>query len=266
MPPCKLWRGCWSGLFSDSNDMNKKKWILLAAALCMMAIAAGLLTKLRANQRLGTPAIRTSAIPGSIRLKVDLPARVLDYTGQFREPDQLTTNTLPSDTSFGDCLYVATNQPPIQMAVVLMGSDRTSIHKTEFCLEGQGWRIDREASQETTIRIDRPHPYDLPVMKWIATHEGRTEHPGPLRGVYVAWFVAADDEITQRPWQRMWWMARDLLQSGVLQRWALVSYFTVCEPGQEDATYEHLKKFIAASVPEFQLVPRADGTTVAARP
>lgn len=246
--------------------MNKKKWLLLAAALGLMGVAAGLLTMLRANQRLGLPAVKTSAIPGSIRLQVDLPERVLDYGSESRPPDQLTTNTLPPDTSFGTRLYTASNQLPVQVSVVLMGSDRTSIHKTEFCLEGQGWRIDRQASKETTIRIDRPHPYDLPVMKYIANHEASGDRPGPLRAVYVCWFVAADDEFTSSTNQRMWWMARDLLRSGVLQRWALVSYFTVCAPGQEDAAYKHLEKFIAASVPEFQLVPRSDGTTVAARP
>jgi len=64
----------------------------------------------------------------------------------------------------------------------------------------------------------------------------------------------------------MWWMARDLFHTGVLQRWTSVSCLSACLPGQEDATFERMKKFIAASVPEFQLVPRPKGATVAARP
>jgi hypothetical protein len=47
-----------------------------------------------------------------------------------------------------------------------------------------------------------------------------------------------------------------MLRAGVLQRWAMISYFTACAPGQEDAAFERLKKLIAASAPEFQLVPR----------
>ena len=43
--------------------------------------------------------------------------------------------------------------------------------------------------------------------------------------------------------------------TGVLQRWAYVSYFSVCEPGQEDATFARMEKLIAASVPAFQLPP-----------
>ena len=43
--------------------------------------------------------------------------------------------------------------------------------------------------------------------------------------------------------------------TGVLQRWAYISYFTVCAPGEEDATFERMEKLIAASVPEYQLPP-----------
>jgi len=41
----------------------------------------------------------------------------------------------------------------------------------------------------------------------------------------------------------------------VLQRWAYVSYFTACLPGQEDATFARMKALITASVPEIQLPP-----------
>jgi hypothetical protein len=105
--------------------------------------------------------------------------------------------------------------------------------------------------------MDRPYPYDLPVTKFIATKEVTIDgQPVVARGIYVLWFVADHDEYTARHWQRMWWMARDLLSTGVLQRWASIGYFAYCAPGQEDATFERMKKFIVASAPEFQLVPR----------
>jgi len=52
----------------------------------------------------------------------------------------------------------------------------------------------------------------------------------------------------------MWSQARTMLGKGVLERWAYVSYFTACLPGQEEATFERLERFIRASVPEFQTV------------
>lgn len=238
--------------------MSRPKWIILVVALVLIGGAAGLLGRLQSNQKLGRPAVKTSPIPGSQRLKVELPEHVPGYTSEAVEVDKTTLEWLPQDTSFGQRLYRAADGFQSSVNVVLMGTDRTSLHKTEFCLEGQGWRIDRAASAETTVHMDRPHPYELPVMKFIATKEinaeGRTL---TARGVYVIWFVA-DGEYTARHWQRMWWMARDLLLTGVLQRWASVSFFAQCAPGGEEVTFERIKKLMTAMVPEFQLVPRRE--------
>ena len=93
-------------------------------------------------------------------------------------------------------------------------------------------------------------------MKFIVTREVEVSGaPMQVRGVYLMWFVADHDELTAGHWQRMWWMARDLLCTGVLQRWAEVSVFSHCAPGKEEATFERLKTFVRAAVPEFQLVP-----------
>ena len=232
-----------------------------------MGGTAGLLRQLQAHQKLGRPAVKTSPIAGSQRLRVDLPEQVLDYASKVVEVDERTLSWLPQDTSFGARRYTAPDGFWTDVSVVLMGSDRTSLHKTEFCLEGQGWRIDRSASLETKLHLGRPYAYDLPVMKFIATKEVTINGQKAMaRGVYVFWFVADNDEYTARHWQRMWWMARDLFRTGVLQRWAFISYFSVCAPGGENATFERMKKFIAASAPEFQLVPRPTGTTITAQP
>jgi hypothetical protein len=237
--------------------MNKQKWIILIVALGLIGAAAGLLTRLQAKQKLGRPAVKTRPIPGSQRLQVELPERVLDCTSEAVEVDTNTLAWLPQDTSFGQRVYKAPDGFQTSVNVVLMGSDRTSLHKTEFCLEGQGWVIDRGATTETTVHLDRPYPYDLPVMKFITTKEVTVNGQSvTARGIYVLWFVADNDEHTARHWQRMWWMARDLLLTGVLQRWASISYFAYCLPGQEDATFERMKKLIVASAPEFQLIPR----------
>jgi hypothetical protein len=247
--------------------MNKQKWIMVIAALGLMGGAVGLLTRLQATQKLGQPAVKTTPIPGSQRLQVQLPERVLDCTSEAIEVDKTTLGWLPQDTSFGQRVYKAPDGFQTSVNVVLMGRDRTSIHKTEFCLEGQGWVIDRNASAQATVRMDRPFPYDLPVTKFVATKQVIVQgQPVTARGIYVLWFVADNDEYTSNHNQRMWWMLRDLLRTGVLQRWASIGYFAHCAPGQEDATFERMKKFIAASAPEFQLVPRPANTARASAP
>jgi len=76
--------------------------------------------------------------------------------------------------------------------------------------------------------------------------------PVKLCGIYVYWFVA-DNQLTESHWVRMGRMSAHLLATGELQRWAYVSFFAVCLPQDEAKTYERMKKFIAASTPQFQL-------------
>jgi Protein of unknown function (DUF3485) len=235
--------------------MNKQKWIFFAVVLLMMGSTAAVLAHLKANQKLGRPGVTTRPLADSKNVEVLLPERVLDYTSEKYEQEKIVVDSLPKDTSYGQRRYKAPDGFWVQANVVLMGSDRTSIHKPQFCLEGGGWRIDQLASGDKVVPVERPHPYDLPVKELLSTKQ--IESNGKVltaRGIYVYWFVA-EDAYTAQHWQRQWWMARELLQTGVLQRWAYISYFAVCMPGQEQETFERMKKLIAASVPEFQLVP-----------
>ena len=246
--------------------MNTRKWLLSVVALLMIGSSAGILVRLKSHQRLGPPGVKTIPLAESKNLEVILPELVLDYTSERIEQDKIVIGILPKDTSYGQRRYKAPDDFCMRVNVVLMGSDRTSLHKPQFCLEGAGWHIDAAASGEESVHIERPLGYDLPVMKLLATrqfeHEGQVE---TFRGVYVYWFVA-EDAYTAQHWQRMWWMARELFRTGELQRWAYISCFAVCLPGQEEATFERMKKFIAASVPEFQLTPKAKERVAAVQP
>jgi hypothetical protein len=225
-----------------------------------MGGGAAVLARIKTHQRLGEPGVKCEPLPGTKNVRVLLPERVLDYESEEIKQEGVVTNTLPPDTSFGQRRYIRKGKPDdgLLLNVVLMGADRTSIHKPQFCLEGWGWKIDHARSLETKIPIERPQPYELPVVKMVSTRvvQDNSGQPVTLRGIYVYWFVADDalsGDITGR--ERMWWMAKHLLRTGELQRWAYVACFAVCLPGQEDATFERIKKFLTASVPEFQLTP-----------
>lgn len=161
---------------------------------------------------------------------------------------------LPKDTTYGKRVYKTPDGFRIWANVILMGADRTSIHKPDYCLPGQGWIVDDRRKEEINILIDQPHPYQLPVMKWVTTgfQETTDGRKVELRGIYVYWFVS-DKELTDTNFKMFLLLSRDLFLTGVLQRWAYVSCFSVCLPGQEEATCERVKQFIAAAVPEFQL-------------
>lgn len=237
--------------------MKSRQMVVLIVVLALIAAGDGALIWLKQHQRLGAPGLITTPIPGSIRMKFDLPARVLDYTSESEAQDKTVLDLLPKDTSYAQRLYTATDGFRVNANIILMGMDRTSIHKPEFCLTGQGWNTPKK--ETVNIPIPGPHPYRLQVAKWTLTKfvEDNQGQKQEVCGLYVFWFVAKNEE-TVSHWQRIWWLTRDLLTTGVLQRWAYVSYYSAgFAPGQEDAAFARIEKLIAASVPGFQLPPDA---------
>ncbi len=235
---------------------------MFVVTLALITGTGAFLQQVRGHQRLGPPGVKTHQLPDSIRLAADLPERVLDYRSEPIEVDETTLKMLPADTSYGYRRYRAPDDFGLDLRVILMGSDRTSLHKPQFCLTGQGWQIDETC--ETNVPIELPSSYNLPVVKLVATltvNGNRTAQ----RGVYVYWYIA-DDKLSASALgvQRMWWMAEKLIRTGVLQRWAYVSCFAPCAAGQEEATFQRMGKFLAASVPQFQLYPRAADSALSA--
>jgi hypothetical protein len=208
--------------------VNRLKILCFLGVTLLIAGTGLFLTWMKAHQQLGQPGVA-----------MNLPARVLDYDSTPSEISEVERKALPADTSFARRLYykVVNGQTNyIQVTIVLMGSDRTSIHKPQLCLRGQGWDIER--TTESAVEVPQPHPYKLPVMKLVT---GKTFTGGGGRvikrnGIYTYWFVA-DHALTANHWQRMWWMAKNLMTTGVLQRWAYVSCFSICLPGEEEALF-----------------------------
>jgi len=243
--------------------MKNPKILFGGLILLMIGLTTAVLANARLHQHLGQPGVKTQPLAGSKNLEIMLPETLPGYVSEIETNGEATLESyLPKDTSFRVRLYHAVDNFFTQISVVLMGSDRTSIHRPEICLTGQGWAVDGAASKQETIQMTQPVPYDLTVNKLVATKTVKDAdgNPQTYRGLYVFWYVDADHLTANQLKWMLWWMPRDLLLHGVLQRWAYISYFSACPPGQEDATFERMKKMIATSVPEFQLVPRAGGS------
>jgi hypothetical protein len=249
-----------------SMSMNKERIAALVVLLALVGSTAWILTAFKARQKQGKPGLKLAEQPtldtrGGVvaPVSVALPETVLDYVSTNLPVDDLELSYLPKDTTYGRRNYSQPGSEPeygypfrSTMTVVLMGTDRTSIHKPEFCLTGQGWKI--EKSELQTISIERPHRYELPTRKLTAgmRWKGSDGRIANLRAVYVYWFVSAN-RLTAEHKERMWATVEDLVQTGTLPRWAYVSCLTVCMPGQEEAAYQRMERLIAAAVPEFQL-------------
>ena len=248
--------------------MNRRSLLISISAAAIIVATAWFLTGWGKRQRLGQPGLRVVASPiygteisrtatntflvGSN--SIYLPERVMDYESYPNPITKQVWDWLPKDTTYGQRTYRDTNGFQIYATAVLMRTDRTTIHQPQYCLTGQGWRTVTE--EQTAIAMQRPVPYELPVTKMNLkrTYRAPDGQEREAAAVLVYWFVA-DDQLTADHRQRMWWMARDLLRSGVLQRWAYVLQFSICEPGREETTFARLSEFIRASVPEYQLVP-----------
>jgi hypothetical protein len=253
--------------------MNKSKWLVLTVALGMMAVTGGYLVKVRQHLHLGAPGVKVGPEPlydelGHLvaRQSVLLPEEVLGLKGTNMPVTQVELDTLPKDTTFGRKMYASENFG-VMTSVVLMGSDHTSIHQPQYCLVAQDWHI--EKTERVLLPMDGPNPYQVPALKLTTSRTvvDKFQQPIQVRGIYVYWFVTAD-RLTSDHGARMWSIARTMLEKGVLERWAYISYFVTCHPGEEEVTYERLERFIRASAPEFQTVagqPSAGRPPVAAR-
>jgi len=240
--------------------MNREQARLFWIALLLIGGTALGVSQLKSHQKLGEPGIQTRTIPGDVRREIILPRRVLDYECLKMGTDSNLTSGLPADTSLNLAYYFPRDEDPnrnpldfVQINLVLMGSDRTSIHKPEFCLTSQGWVIDPTRSGPETIHMEKPFPYDLNVWK-MSMSTTRALANGPEKkysGFYVFWFIA-DNDLTADHTSTMRNSALHLLKTGELERWAYVGFFAVCLPGEEEKTYKRLKDFIVATTPEFQ--------------
>lgn len=251
--------------------MNAPGKLAAGLALGVIALTAGSLLFLRNVQRLGPPGVRLvshnvlqedGAVIGTNT--VPLPEQILNYQSKEQPIAKLVTGWLPKDTTYAQRIYRAPDQFWIQVNVVLMGADRTSIHKPEYCLAGQGFQTIKV--ERDTLRIAEARPYDLPLLKMTVRREAATPEGTRVEqnALFVYWFVA-DQQITAEHGQRMWWLARDLVTRGVLQRWAYISCFAPSLPGREDEAYARIREWIAAAVPRFQIATAA-GAELASNP
>ncbi len=240
----------------------KKECFVFAGVAALLAAGSLVLIRLQETRRLGRPGVRMigQAVYDETGRQIGtntiaLPPKVLNYTSEVATVSLMEIKGLPGDTTYGRRVYRAPDEFGLVLSVVMMGTDRGSIHKPEYCLAGQGWHPQQMEFLAISIPRDREPPFALPVKKIVASREISTPSGGKQlwRSIYVYWFVA-HNEVTASHGQRMWSMSRELLLRGELQRWAYVACWSMCLPGQEEKTFARMRDFISAAVPEFQLV------------
>ncbi len=157
-----------------------------------------------------------------VGVKLELPEKVGDWTGQDMKITDLEISTLGKETGFARKLYTNRRGDKLQATIVLAGQDmNTSIHRPERCLKAQGWSL--TSAPKVMIPIpDRGmlETTRLEAFQMLKADDGKII---PVSNLNYYWFVGCED-ITASHFARTRIDISDRLLHGYNQRWA---YFTV---------------------------------------
>jgi len=221
---------------------------LVVVAAVAVAVAAGRLDALQVSPRTGVKLAAGGVDP------VALPNFLgVDWAGQAAEVTAVERETLPPDTGYSRMNYISLRDRRlwVYLSIVLSGRDRTSIHRPEICLVGQGWTIRGSARHEF-----RWPPPDAGRVLPVTLLRIEREVPGPggrpekVPALFAYWFVGADKVVATHA-GRMLHASWDRLRHLQAHRWAYVTVQTHALDG-EAAALARMQEVLGHTLPEFQ--------------
>jgi len=224
---------------------------LVALCVACLAVAEGYLL-----HRVATlpPAGKVGVVLAADgRDPVELPALLgREWAGAPVPVSEAEHAILPPDTGYSKMRYTsARGAPAVFVSIVLSGRDRTSIHRPELCLVGQGWTITgatrhRFSYPETDVTFPATI---LHVRRELQTARGAVAVPQ----LVAYWFVAGD-EIVATQWQRMALDAWNRVAHRRVDRWAYVLMQTDAADGDR-AALARLQSVLDGTLASFQPGP-----------
>jgi len=163
--------------------------------------------------------------------------------------------TLPADTGFSRKNYISLQDRTQQVfvSIVLSGRDRTSIHRPELCLVGQGWTIGGRFEH----RFAYPGAGHAMIPATVLRVQREVALPRRGRVVVpslVAYWFVGHRRVVATHWARMGWGALDRLRHLQSHRWAYVVLQTGALDG-EAAALIRLQAVLDQTLPTFEKRP-----------
>jgi hypothetical protein len=247
--------------------MNRQERLIAVVVLSLIALGA--LAIHYGKPRMGNPglALEKASLTNELGKVVrNERVRFPEKPAGFRSIDAPITDNevtnLPPDTVYGRKIYWDDAGFAAQISAVMMQTDRTSIHRPEVCITGQGWKILKK--EIIDIPVPLPSPYVLKATCLTSTRESPTDKR-TYSSLYIYWFVSERRTVAGHG-QALWSISEDLLTTGALYPWAYVSCFARCQPGKEGLYLSRMKRLVSSAVPEFQLTPPPNAKQTASLP
>lgn len=164
---------------------------------------------------------------------------------------------LPPDTGFSRMIYFNRRDPTkaVLLSIVLSGRDRTSIHRPELCLMGQGWTIEGASERRFDFpgRTDAGFPMTLlRVQREVSVPAARGKSPARVVvPQFVAYWFVSGETVVASHWQRLAHDAWNRVVHGRADRWAYVLMQTDAAGGEE-AAVARMQAVLRETLPVFQ--------------
>lgn len=237
----------WMPVDPRGGDNGGRPWLIGAMAAGMVGltvVGTRHFDRLPVNTECGVHLTADGTNP------VALPAFIgTDWIGRSAEVTAVEREILPPDTGFSRRSYVALHQPghEVFVSVVLSGRDRSSIHRPELCVTGQGWTI----TGKFTHRFQFPgHPEATLSATVLRIHREIRRGGKPLPALLSYWFVSGH-RVVPTLWGRMGWGAWDRLRHGRADRWAYVLLQADATDG-EAAALARMQEVLDGTLPGFE--------------
>ena len=188
---------------------------------------------------------------------VELPVFLgTEWIGRRAEVSAIEREILPPDTGFSrkDYVAIADSTQRVFLSVVLSGRDRTSIHRPELCLVGQGWTINATDSHRFSYPGNPSRNFSatvLHVQREVRTPRGTVAVPQ----LVAYWFIGGDTVVASH-WERLAVDAWNRVVHARADRWAYVLMQTDARDG-EAAALGRMQAVLNQTLPAFTEAPQA---------
>jgi len=172
-------------------------------------------------------------------------------------------DALPHDTEFVKSIYTNDVGGQMFVSIVLSGKERSSIHRPERCLVGQGNTIVNQhfwnvlIPQVVEVPLKERKPLKVALLETVRNYRGADGERKTYYSYYAYWFVGQSRE-TPSHYARMLWLAWDRVVHSIGNKWAYIAIAGEREEGS-DTYKQEIIDFVQKLYPDLLIDQQGEG-------